>query len=180
MKQIIPCGFGSFTIDRDLIPRSESSPQLPLVNIDPETGDVTFRHSGTALEMRARILELKDALIAAGGSSDYPVNHEFCDGMYIRRLLIPRGELLLGKIHRKDCINFVERGDISLLTEFGARRVQAGYVGVSRAGIMKVGFAHADTVFVNIFRTDKTSIDEIEEEIACEDHSLIEREAPCQ
>lgn len=147
----------------------------PLVEVDQDTQEVSLHYSGTPAEMRVRILELKDKLIASGGTADQPVKHDFCDGMYIRRLFIPKGMLIVGKIHLKDCINMVEKGDISLLTEFGARRASAGYTGVSRAGIMKVGYAHADTVFVNVFRTDKTSIEEIEAEIACEDHALIEQ-----
>lgn len=152
---------------------------FPLVNVDPQTGAVSFNYAGTRAEMRARILALKDTLIAAAGEPDYPVEHIVCDGIYTRKLFIPKGTLLIGKIHRKDCVNVVAEGDISLLTEFGTKRVRAGFTGVSRAGIMKVGFAHEDTVFINVFRTDKTSIADIENEIACTDFAHVE-EAACR
>jgi len=146
----------------------------PLINVCRQTGEVSFNYGGTREQMRARILALKDTLIAAAGSPDYPAEHTFCDGMYIRRLFIPKGTLLIGKIHRKDCINVVERGDVSLLTEFGTSRVQAGATAVSKAGTMKVGYAHEDTIFINVFRTDKTDLAELEAEIACTDFADIE------
>lgn len=174
MKQIIPIGFGTITIDHDLMPA-----RIPLINVDPYTGEVSFNYRGTPAQMRARILELKDTLLAAAGPANYPVEHILCDGTYTRKLFIPRGTVLVGKIHRKDCVNVVAAGDISLLTEHGMKRVQAGFTGVSRAGIMKVGYAHADTIFLNVFRTDKTDLAEIEEEIACEDHALVAEGTLC-
>ena len=174
MKQIIPCGFATFVVDHDLIPA-----RVPLINLDPRTGEVSFNYRGTPAQMRTRILDLKDSLLAAAGPADYPVEHILCDGIYTRKLFIPRGMVLVGKIHRKDCVNVVAAGDISLLTEHGTKRVQAGFTGVSRAGIMKVGYAHADTIFLNVFRTDKTDLDEIEADIACEDHALVAEGALC-
>lgn len=148
---------------------------FPLVNVDPQTGVVSFNYGGTREQMRARILALKGALIAAAGTPDYPVEHIVCDGVYVRKLFIPKRTLLIGKIHRKDCVNVVADGDISLLTEFGTSRVRAGATSVSRAGIMKVGYAHEDTIFLNVFRTNKTSIADIEAEIACTDFALVEQ-----
>jgi hypothetical protein len=152
----------------------------PLINVCPQSGLVSFNYGGTREQMRARILEFKDALIAAAGTPDYPTEHLLCDGMYTRKLFIPRGTVMVGKIHLKDCVNVVAKGDISLLTEFGTKRVQAGATAVSRAGTMKVGYAHEDTVFLNVFRTDKTDIAEIEAEIACEDFARIEQELTCR
>ncbi|MNW18204.1 hypothetical protein D3C71_2176720 [compost metagenome] len=45
-------------------------------------------------------------------------------------------------------------------------RFQAGHVAVSKPGIQKVGYAHQDTVFINVFRTDETDIEKIEAEVA--------------
>lgn len=94
------------------------------------------------------------------------VEHTVQDGMYMRKLFIPKGALLVGKIHLKSCINIVACGDISVLTEHGMRRLSPGFTGVSHAGIQKVGKAHENTIFINIFRTDMTDIADIEREIA--------------
>lgn len=149
----------------------EQPPQI----IRIERGEVLFHHGGrSALEIRSAIESLKDQLLAMpGAQTDFPAEHCFADGMYMRTLCIPKGTLLVGKIHRKACLNIVAAGDISILTEHGARRVKAGFTGVSEAGIQKVGFAHEDTIFINVFRTSETDVARVEEEIACESHDLI-------
>jgi hypothetical protein len=160
-----------------IVPAMGRAVSAPLINVCPQTGLVSFNYSGTREEMRARILELKDALIAAAGEPDYPTENILFNGMYARKLFIPKGTLLIGKIHRRACLNIVPEGDISLLTEFGTSRVRAGAVAPSPAGTMKVGYAHEDTVFLNVFRTDKTTLAEIEAEIACTDFAHIKEKS---
>jgi hypothetical protein len=105
---------------------------------------------------------------------EFPVEHTLIDGVYTRKLFIPKGSFLVGKVHLKECVNIVAKGDISILTETGMGRIQAGHIAVSQQGIQKLGYAHEDTVFVNVFRTDETNIEKIEAEIASEDHFALE------
>lgn len=111
------------------------------------------------------LMELPDQI-------DFPVEHTLIDGVYTRTLFIPKGSFLVGKIHLKECVNIVAKGDISILTETGMGRFQAGYIAVSKPGIQKLGYAHEDTVFVNVFRTDETNIEKIEAGIATTDLEL--------
>lgn len=140
-----------------------------------ENQEITFHHTGQdPLVVRAWITCLKDALLALPGEkAEMPVEHELLDGMYLRKLFIKKGTLLVGKIHKKACMNIVAKGDISVLTETGSMRVKEGFTVISPAGLQKVGFAHEDTVFINVFRTDKTNIQEIEDEIACESYDAL-------
>lgn len=91
------------------------------------------------------------------------LKHTFLDGMYMREMFIPKGALVLGKVHKQACMNVVSKGDISILTEAGSARVTAGHSAPSPAGTQKVGYAHEDTVFVNVFRTDETDLSVIED-----------------
>ena len=156
-----------------------------LIVVDPVTDVAVFNIDPDPLVNRQRIMALKDHMLAmSSGKIEMPVEHILLDGIYTRKLFIPKGTILVGKIHKKSCINIVASGDISVMTESGAKRVKAGYTLVSPAGIQKVGYAHEDTVFINVFRTDETEIDKIEAEIACEsydDISAIEnKESICQ
>lgn len=132
--------------------------------------------------IRARIKGLANWLMSLPSEKlrEFEVEHTVLNGTYTRTLYIPKDSILVGKIHLKACVNIVAKGDISVLTETGCGRFQAGHVAVSEAGIQKVGYAHEDTVFINVFRTDKTSIEEIEAEIATEDEAVLERELICQ
>ena len=142
----------------------------PMIARD-EQGDIVFQVSPDRYEVRRQITELKDKLLAASDQHvEMPVEHIVADGMYIRKLFIKKGTILVGKIHRKACINVVAMGDISVMTETGSLRITAGYMQASIAGMQKVGYAHEDTIFMNIFRTDETDIAKIEAEIACEDY----------
>lgn len=148
-----------------------------LITVDPVTDVCLFNVDADPLVNRQRITALTQVLLALPDDqkTEFPVEHILLDGMYTRKLFIPKGSILIGKIHKKSCINIVASGDISVMTETGAKRVQAGYTLISPAGIQKVGYAHADTVFINVFRTDETDIEKIEAEIACESFEDYER-----
>ena len=137
-------------------------------------GALSLAHDGSPPAiMRTRIDELTRYLLSlAGATTSFAdrTEHIIQGGMYMRRLLIPRGELMIGKIHRVGCMNVVARGEITVLTEHGCRRVAEGEMAFSPPGTQKVGLAHEDTLFVNVFRTDLTDLEEIEREIASEVH----------
>ncbi len=133
-----------------------------------------FNVDADPVVMRGMILSAVERLLSAPGEKmDFPVEHFLCDGTYTRRLFIPKGAILFGKIHRKACVNIVAAGDITVMTETGAKRIQAGYTVVTPAGLLKVGYAHEDTVFINVFRTDETDIEKIEAEIACTSYEAL-------
>lgn len=136
-------------------------------------GSILLRHSGEPpAVVRRRITDLVQWMLACPGPHEEMVyDHSFCDGMYIRKMFIPKGQLVAGKVHLADCLNFVESGDITVLTEFGALRAKAGFMGASRAGIQKVVYTHEDTVFVNVFRTDETDVEVIEALVSATEHA---------
>lgn len=140
--------------------------------------------SDDPLEVRDWITALTKYIQSLPGEVqiDMPVKHTFLQGMYMRELFIPKGTVLVGKIHKMECMNIVSKGDISVITETGSARVKAGYSVVTPAGMQKVGVAHEDTIFVNVFRTDETNPDTIEDALAWssyEQMALERTEAPC-
>lgn len=152
----------------------ETLPMHGLLQVEPD-GGVAFRYDDTdPLVLRARIQKIGERLLALCGRCDLPVEHEFGDGLYIRRLLIPKGTLIVGRVHKAGCINVVEEGDIAVLTESGAMRVRTGFLVHSPAGLQKLGFANKDTVFTNIFSTDETDIEKLESMIVSDMHDQIE------
>lgn len=139
----------------------------PLVSIDADTGEIIVP-SGGPDAVRDWIVSLTQRLLAApsGEKREFDVEHTIKDGMYMRKLFIPKGSLIIGKIHKVGCLNIVAMGDISIATESGSARVKAGYTVPSPAGLQKVGYAHENTIFINVFRTDETEISTIEQAIA--------------
>lgn len=103
----------------------------------------------------------------------FEVKHSFAKGMYIREMFIPKGHVIVGKIHKKECINICSKGDITITTESGEMRVVAPYTIVSPPGLQRVGVTHEDTVWINIFLTDETDIDKLENELVFSDEDAI-------
>ncbi len=86
-------------------------------------------------------------------------------GIYERELFIPAGVVLTGKIHLKDHIFYLLKGDLSVMTDNGIKRIQAPYRLDVKAGIKKIGYAHTDVLCTTMHRTDLTDIEEIEKEL---------------
>ena len=154
------------------------APLTTIVAVDDDGGVVFVCDQSNPLIMREKITRIGEVLLKEVGACDLPVTHEFADGLYIRKMLIPKGTLIVGKVHKRECVNVVERGDIAVLTESGAMRVRAGFTSVTPPGIQKLGFANEETVFINIFRADKKEIDALEAELVCD--TVAEYEASLQ
>ena len=140
--------------------------------LDQSTGEIV-PPSNDQKEVGAWIRALTNEMLALPSKDkrEFEVKHTFLDGVYMRELFIPKGSFLIGKVHKLPCLNIVSRGDISVITETGSARVKAGYSVSSPAGLQKVGYAHEDTVFVNVFRTDETDLSKIEGAISFDSYS---------
>lgn len=137
-------------------------------------GELAFLAGADQMAVRANIGAFKDQLLASPDQVELEFTETLVDGLYTRTLFIPKGTVLVGKIHAKSCVNIVAKGDISIMTETGAMRVQAGYTVTSPPGIQKVGYAHEDTVFINVFRTDEVDISQVESDLIAENFDALE------
>ena len=133
--------------------------------------------------IRERILHLEDAMKHSPCQIEIPPVHYFAKGLYAREITVPKGTLLTGKIHNTEHLNIVSKGDISVLTEDGPKRVQAPFTMVSQPGTKRVGYAHEETVWTTIHATEETDLDKLEADLIATDfHSLglLEKESqPC-
>jgi hypothetical protein len=107
---------------------------------------------------------------------EMPVKHHFANagspqGTYARELFIPKGTVLTGKIHKYAQINIMSKGDISVLTEDGVKRVQAPFIIVSPAGTKRIAYAHEDTVWTTIHSTSETDLEKIEAQFIAQNDS---------
>lgn len=105
---------------------------------------------------------------------DLKTSHLLIGGMYARSIFIPAGTVLTGATHKKDHVNIVQ-GDITVTTDEGMKRLIGMHTLATRAGAKRAGFAHADTRWTTISRTDKTVIEEIEAELVEEAERLQTR-----
>ena len=121
-------------------------------------------------EVRESILGLESfmrQMVCDGVSTEpsCPLAHCFAPGAYARSILIPKGTLLVGKIHRHAHLNMLMHGTVSLATEEGPSILQSPKVMVSKAGTKRVVYAHTDVIWTTVHLTEQTDLARIEDEI---------------
>jgi hypothetical protein len=94
---------------------------------------------------------------------DIPIRHHFADGVYGREIDIPKGSLIIGKLHKFSQINVVSKGDISVLLDNGWKRLTAPCTFASPAGIKRAAYIHEDTTWTTFSGTDEKDLDKLEE-----------------
>ena len=117
-----------------------------------DIGEVTTRDKVIALE----------SLMKEQPQLELKVVHYFSPGVYARELHIPAGTMLTGKIHKYEQLNILVKGDMSVLTENGMKRVQAPFTVVSPAGTKRIAYAHEDCVWTTILGTEQKDPEQIE------------------
>jgi hypothetical protein len=111
--------------------------------------DMVALDSPDPLAVRQNIADLEAAMFQAP-QLEIETRHYFSDGVYAREIVIPEGALITGKIHAFEHINVVSKGSISVLTENGARRIDAPCTFIAPPGTKRVGLAHAETVWTTL------------------------------
>lgn len=96
---------------------------------------------------------------------ELPTRHCFGNKVYVREMTAPKGVIIIGKMHKYKQVNIVVKGDISVLTEDGWKRLKAGDMFESPAGIKRAGYTHEETVWTTICGTEETDIDKAEDQL---------------
>lgn len=91
---------------------------------------------------------------------EMPVDTMWVNGMNTRTLLIPRDTVLTGAVHLADYVDIMISGDITVATPDGVKRLTGFNVMQGNKGRKRAGYAHEDTMWVTVHRTDIESAEE--------------------
>ena len=128
---------------------------------------------------RASIQQLEQAILECV-PADMPVEHYFAEGLYARALHIPKHCVLTGAIHKHEHINILAKGDITVVTEDGPKRVTAPCVMVSKPGTKRAGFAHEDSVWITVHACEAKDVETAEKLLVTNDYDeWLEIESKC-
>jgi len=94
-----------------------------------------------------------------------PLKHSFAKGLYVREITVPAGMLTVTKIHKFSHPAFLLEGEMSIMEEWGPRRVSAPAYFITRAGTKRVIYHHTKVVLVTVHATEEQDTEKIEEEI---------------
>ena len=95
-------------------------------------------------------------------SDQIPINHFFMEGVYIRKMTMYQGYVVIGAIHKHRHMCFLLEGHLSVASSSGVKEYVAPCYIISEPGEKRILYAHEDSHWYN---TDKNpnNIEDVEE-----------------
>jgi hypothetical protein len=140
-------------------------------------------HLPVRLQRRATIHALEEWM-QKFPQVEIPVAHAFSKGIYSRTILIPKGTILTGELHRHECLSIVSSGAMLVATETGNRKVIGPCAFASPPGTKRIGIALSDCLWTTVHPNpdDERDTDKLEEHLFTkeyDDPELLEELARC-
>ena len=128
-------------------------------------------------KFRKVIMEFEKALSKTDGalkgidecSTKNPVKSTFVGGCYVREIFMPKNQTITSQIHKKEHPYFILNGDITIISPDGINRIKGPHHGITKPGTKRVIITHEDTTFITVHATDKTTVEEVVEEVIAKD-----------
>lgn len=117
------------------------------------------------LDDRAGLIDLNtiEGFMLKHEQAQCPVVHHFGPGIYMREVSLKAGSYAIGHEQRYSQLNVMLTGKVALVVdESTVKVVQAPTIYVGPPG-RKIGYIIEDTVWLNVYSTDETDIDKLEE-----------------
>lgn len=124
---------------------------------------------------REQIEAVEGFLLQLPQRTDLRVRTWLHGGMLYRETLIPEDTFATGVVHLRDHISTMVYGDMTAMTDKGMQRVTGFNTWAANAGIKRIGYAHAETLWLTAHRTDATTVEEAENELFENADSLLTR-----
>lgn len=116
------------------------------------------------------ILKVEKAM-ENGQKIDIPVEHYFSKSVYAREMRVPKGVMLVGKIHKFENLNILSKGECTVISIDGIKKVKAPFTFVGSPGSKRLFYMHEDTVWTTIHGTDETDLEKIESHFVAKNYS---------
>ena len=107
-------------------------------------------------------LDQVEAAMLQMPQAECPVVHHFGPGVYMREVTLKAGTLAIGHAQKKEHLNIVLTGAVSMVDNGQIKTVKAPLIYVGKPG-RKVGYVLEDTVWLNVYSTNETDIEKLEE-----------------
>lgn len=105
--------------------------------------------------------------------SDYITTNVIADGVLARTVLMPKGDIVVGELHKYENISILVKGELKVWVNGEVKHIKAPYMVKSNANTRKVFYILEDAIWTSTHRVNSENLEEIEEEIIIN----VEREA---
>ena len=107
------------------------------------------------------------------GKDPFPLYHSFADGIYRREMHAPKGYFLVGRIHKNEYLVNVLKGKLWVMSEFGAKEIEAPYEFKAKPGVKHIGFFLEDTIWVDTCKCEADNVEDAEAELYCDTYEEL-------
>ena len=114
-----------------------------------------------------------EAAMLAEPQVDCPVTHHFGPSLYIREIFIPADTFALGRVHKAETMNILLKGKMAMLFNGEVKLIEGPATFVTGSG-RKLVLVIEDCTFQNVYATDETDLDVIEEMFIEKSNELID------
>lgn len=136
---------------------------------------VSGKFRDNIMDAQEKMLSMNGAIQGADLDKYCPLKHSYGDGCYIREIFMPKGTLIISKIHKYTHPYFVMKGKASVVTENGIEVIEAPYQGITQAGTKRALYIHEDMVWTTVHITKETDLGKIEDEIISKDFEAYDQ-----
>lgn len=105
---------------------------------------------------------------------DCPLTHTFAPGAYFRVIFVKKDTLIVTKIHKYAHITVLMQGSALVATEEGPVMFEAPKVLTTKAGTKRAIYTKTDVLWGTFHVTEKTDLDEIEDELIAKDFASFD------
>jgi hypothetical protein len=154
---------------------------MNLTNTDNSLKKVQFRQD--ILTVQNGINKMIEDGVIESTLEDCTVKHYFSPKdekygccTYAREMFIPKGTLIIGKIHRHQHLNIISKGKVVVYTEFGEKHLEGPVTFISEIGLKRSVYALEDTLWTTIHLTEfvnEENLSKIEEEVIAPDYEQM-------
>jgi len=152
------------------------------MNITVKYSDSLFQNTPSKVKFRQRIFEAQEKMqkliadkVMPSALEDCTLKHYFTPMddkygccTYAREMTIPKGTVIIGKIHRHEHLNFITKGKVIVSTEFGQKEYKAPCTFISEVGLKRAVYALEDTLWTTVHLTEhrgEANLEKMEAEI---------------
>ena len=111
-----------------------------------------------------------------------PSDKDYGCSTYARQLFMPKGMVVVGKLHKKPHLTFLMKGTVLVVSEHGGQqRIKAPLTFVSPAGAKRVFYIEEDTILTTVHLTKETKekdLDKVEDEVISPTYEAMGLEEP--
>jgi len=117
------------------------------------------------LNLEKKLIKLADGKDVIGNGKEivyhdkFKYKHTFGDGTYVREMFIPKGEVIIGAIHKHLHVWILLSGCIKVATEDLVEEYTAPCTVLSRPGVKRVIYAVEDSTFTNVHQNPSNTQD---------------------